>query len=239
MKQMPRIVAAGIFVLVLTVSYTASAQQRGRRGGGFGFGGSTNSSVATLAGAESVQKDLGVSGDIVGKLNSLREDLAAARQKEFQTAGINLQEPQNMTAEQRQKMQEISKKLNDEFHAKVQSLVSGDQLKRLKQIQLQANLRNQGPAALTDADIATELKISDDQKKKLNDLDTEFSRKQRELFTGGGFNADAFSKLREERTAKTMDVLTAEQKETLKTLQGSSFDVGQLNQGFGRRGKGN
>jgi parvulin-like peptidyl-prolyl isomerase len=238
MKMTNRLLFSVAIVSVALIAGTAAAQQRGRRGGGFGAMGN---SPVTLAGVEAVQKDLGVSSDVAGKLTSLRDDLNAARQKEFQTAGINPQDFQNITPEQRQKMADLSRKLNDEFDPKLKALVSADQYKRLMQIQLQMNLRNQGAAALTAPEVAAELKLSDDQKEKLNQLNTEYMQKQRELFTGGGGagNLEAFTKLREERTSKTMDVLTAEQKATLNKLKGSEFDVTQLGFGGGRRGKGN
>jgi hypothetical protein len=217
----------------------ASAQQKGKggfRGGGAAFGAFGNSLVM-LAGIEAVQKDLGLSGDTTSKLNSLREDLNAARQKEYQTAGINPQDFQNLSAEQRQKMNQIGNQLNDEFNPKLKQIVSGDQYKRLQQISLQSGLRNQGPSALLAPDVASELKLTDEQKQKLNTLNMEFAQKQRELFTGG-FDQAAAAKLREDRTTKTMEVLTAEQKEALNKLKGSEFDVSQLGFG-GRRGKGN
>jgi Spy/CpxP family protein refolding chaperone len=233
----------GFFVLILIVLLSsASAQQKGKGRGGFGgFGGGTfgGNNLATLAGNEAVQKDLGVSGDLKEKLNSLRDDLTAARQKEYQTASINPQDFQNLTQEQRQKMNQIGNKLNDEFDPKVKALLSADQVKRLNQIRLQAAWQNQGPPALLLADVASELKLSDEQRQKLNALTMEYAQKQRELFTGG-FNQEAAAKMREERTSKALDVLTAEQKEKLNSLKGNSFDVSQLGGGFGgRRGKGN
>lgn len=233
MQRTIRTLCVAAIATTLIVS-TAFGQQKGRGG----FGGPL--SPVIIAGNEAVQKDLGVSSDMAGKLTSLRDDMNAARQKEYQTAGINLQDFQNLTAEQRQKMAEIGNKLNDEFNPKLKAIISADQYKRLGQIQLQSNLRNIGPGALTTSEIATELKLTEDQKQKLNSLGAEFAQKQRDLFTGGGFDQTAFAKLRDERTAKTMDVLTGEQKETLNKLKGSDFDVSQLGLGFGgRRGKGN
>jgi len=236
------VVVAAIAVAMTTAA--ATAQQKGKggfRGGGFGGAGTT---LVALAAMEPVQKDIGISGDTASKITSLRDDSNAARQKELQTAGINFQGFQNMSAEERQKMRDkmadIDKKLNDEFNPKLKALVSADQFKRLQQIQLQSNLRFRGPGALTYAEVAAELKLSDDQKKKLDDLQTEYDAKQRELFTGGGgFDPQAAAKLADERTTKTMEVLTAEQKEKLTSLKGPAFDVSQIGFGGGRRGKGN
>jgi len=237
MRLTKRILFSVVVAMAAMAVATASAQQKGRRGGFGGFGGFGNSLV-TLAANEAVQKDIGASGDVASKLTSLRDDLNAARQKEYQTAGINPQDFQNMTAEQRQKMVTIGNKLNDEFNPKLKGIVSADQYKRLQQIQLQASLRNQGPSALTAPEVASELNLTDDQKKKLTDLNMEFMQKQRDLFGGGGGGGqEAFTKLREERTSKTMEVLTAEQKTKLEKLEGSTFDVAQLGFGGGRRGK--
>jgi len=231
---------SGILVLLLAALLSvASAQQKGKGGGGFGGGTFGNTNLVTLAGTEAVQKDVGVNADVAEKLNSLRDDINAARQKEYQVANINPQDFRNLTQEQRQKMNQIGNKLNDEFEPKVKAIVSADQLKRLQQIRLQAAWQNQGPPALLQAEVATELKLSDEQRQKLNALTMEYTQKQRELFAGG-FDQAAAAKLREERTSKALDVLNAEQKEKLNSLKGNPFDVGQLIPGFGgRRGKGN
>ena len=93
---------------------------------------------------------------------------------------------------------------------------------------------------MRDADVAAELNLTDEQKRKISDVQTEFARKQRELFTGGGDAQERFGKMRElntERDNKAMTVLNAEQKEKLNTLKGNAFDVSQLGFGGGRRGK--
>jgi hypothetical protein len=241
MRLTKRIGLVVVVAALAAATGVASGQQKGRGGrGGFGFGGG-GGSLVTLAANEAVQKDLGLSGDAAGKLSSLREDYLAASQKEYQSAGVSFQGFQNLSNDERQKLQEkmaeIGRKLSAEFNPKLKGLVSADQFKRLEQIQLQANLRNQGPSALTGNEVASALNLTDDQKKKLNDLNTEFDRKQRELFSGGGFDRDAFAKLRDERTSKTVEVLTADQKEKLNTLKGPAFDVSQIGFGGGRRGK--
>jgi hypothetical protein len=242
MKTTLRLYGIVLALLLVILLSAAPAQQKGKGKAGFGgfaggaFGGN---SLVMLAGNEAVQKDVGVNGDVAEKLNSLRDDLNAARQKEYQTSGINPQDFQNLTQEQRQKMNQIGNKLNEEFDPKVKTLLSADQVKRLQEIRLLAAWQNQGSPALLLADVASELKLSDEQRQKLNALTMEYTQKQRELFAGG-FDQAAAAKMREERTAKALDVLTAEQKEKLTSLKGKPFDVSQLGGGFGgRRGKGN
>jgi Spy/CpxP family protein refolding chaperone len=128
--------------------------------------------------------------------------------------------------------------LDAEYTPKLQAIVGADAVKRLKQIQIQA----QGADAITSAAVAAELKLTDEQKKKLADLNTEYQTKQRELFTAGGDQQERAAKQRElrtEQTTKATAVLTAEQKEKFTALKGKAFDVSTLRFGGGRRGGNN
>jgi Spy/CpxP family protein refolding chaperone len=186
-----------------------------------------------------VQKELGIGADLASKLTSLRDDYRAAIQKEYQTAGIDLRNFQDLSADERQKlmakMAEINTKLNEEFTPQLAKLLSADQMGRLKQIQVQA----QGATALTaNPEVARELNLSEAQRQKLSELQAEFARRQRDLFTGGGDPQERFAKMRElnsERDAKMLEVLTEEQKQKFTALKGDPFDVSQL--GFGGRGR--
>jgi hypothetical protein len=93
--------------MVAIVATTAEAQQRGR--GGFGFGGQSRG-IVSLATNEAVQKDLGLSGDVVSKLNTLNDDYRAARTKEYETAGVDFQNFGNLSNDERQK---LTAKMND------------------------------------------------------------------------------------------------------------------------------
>ena len=234
MRMIKRILFSVTVVATAMVATGVSAQQ-GKGRGGFGGGGAVGG-LTTIAANEAVQKDLGASADVSAKLVGLRDEYRALAQKEYQAAGINAQDFQNITPEQRQKMTAISTKLNEEFTPKIKEVVSADQFKRLKQIQIQVL----GSTALTNADVAAALNLTDEQKKKISEVQAEFARKQRELFTGGGDAQERFGKMRElntERDNKAMTALNAEQKEKLNTLKGNAFDVSQLGFGGGRRGK--
>jgi Spy/CpxP family protein refolding chaperone len=228
----------GVGLIVGLVATSASAQQ-GRRGFGFfggGFGPGGN--LLTLATNEAVQKELGIGADLAAKLTSLRDDYRAAIQKEYQTAGIDFQNFQNLSADERQKvmakMTEINTKLHEEFTPQLAKLLSADQMVRLKQIQIQA----QGATALTaNPEVAKELNLSEEQQRKLSDLQAEYARRQRDLFASGD-PQERLAKMRElssERDAKMLAVLTDEQKQKFTALKGEPFDVSQL--GFGGRGR--
>src|SRR5690349_10437069 len=113
-------IMVAVAAAIVFAAGSASAQQRGR--GGFGFGGGNVGNLVTLAGTEAVQKDLGLSGDTARKLTELSDERRAASQKEYQAADINFQGFQDLSNEERQKLQQkmatINTKLNDEFNPK-------------------------------------------------------------------------------------------------------------------------
>jgi beta-lactamase regulating signal transducer with metallopeptidase domain len=197
--------------------------------------------IVNIAGVEAVQKDLGVSDEVARKLTLLRDEYRAALQKEYQAADVSPRfGPNQLSLEQRQKRIEIGRSLNDRFFPKAVELLSVDQQRRLQQIQFQSRLRSRGPGALVMPDVASELKLTDDQTQKLNTLHSEFMRGA--FPTASSFKskerkdvAERLMKHREEFAAKTkelltkaMEVLTAEQKETLNKLEGNEFDLSKL-----------
>jgi hypothetical protein len=203
------------------------------------------SGLAAVAANETVQKDIGVSVDTGRKLVSLRDAFLEAVKSEYRRVGVpnapNLRGAARQFADVaitvEQKTQ-IDKKLTDEFDGKVKDLLSVDQFKRLKQIQIQS----QGSAALNNPEMASELKLSDDQKKQLTELAREFARKQFDLFRDGGKPQERLAKrleLNTERDNKAIDLLTNEQKEKFAALKGSTFDTSPLGSGGrgGKRGK--
>jgi len=237
MKMSRLLVVCVTLVLVVGAAASAQDQKKGGRGGGFRFGrGGLGQSLVGLAAQESVQKDIGLSADVVTKVTALNEEYGASRTKEMQALG-NLQDiPQ---AERGTKLAAVTTKLNAEYTPKLQTVVGADAVKRLKQIQIQS----QGGGALANADVASELKLNDEQKKKIDDLSTEYTTKSRELFTGGGDRQELAAKtaeLTKDRDTKALAVLTAEQKEKFTALKGKTFDISTLSfGGGGRRGKNN
>lgn len=224
-------VAAALVMVALVASVDAQEGQKGRRGGrgGIGFGGINLLSVAAN---EAVQKEIGADEATAGKIRSLNDEHRDAIQNE---APFNFRDLQNLSDDERAaKVREWNEKrsaVTAKFEPKLKEALSADQFKRVKEIYVQAL----GSQALTNREIAKELALSEDQTKKISDLQSEYDGKRRELFAGGA-GADArakFGELREEEANKVTEVLTKEQQDKFAALKGKEFDTSVLRQGRG------
>ena len=220
------------FAMALTLSAVLTQAAFAQR-----FGSRTNTLVS-LAANDAVQKDVGVSGDAVARLNTLNDQYRTASQKEFTAMGIDYSALSDLPALERaaemkkvsEKTAEVNRKLTADFLPKLAEVLSPAQVHRLKQIQLQAS----GIDVWMEPEFAKELELSDEQKAKLTELRSEYARRQQLL--DGDFQ-QRFSRIRElnaERDGKGLELLSADQKAKLSELKGQSFDVSQL--GFRRRG---
>ena len=197
-------------LLAMTVG-SAIAQQKGTPQPG---------DVWFLLQAKAVQNDLVVSDEVASKLISLRVDSRAALEKKYQDAGVNPRDfPFRDSPEKLRKHQDIGKKNNDEFGQKGKELLTADQYKRLQQIHFQYRLRQNAEMALLASDVASELKLTDDQ--------TQTLKAQLRKFTQSipSFAGTNFQDHRDEYNTKAIEVLTAEQKETLDKLKGNDLDL--------------
>jgi Spy/CpxP family protein refolding chaperone len=198
-----------VAVCVMCAGSIALAQGQGQ-GRGRGFGG-FQMSAGQLVANEAVAADLKLTDEQKEKVKALpRVDFASFRDLSREEAAKKMEESR-----------EASKKAVDE-------ILNADQKKRLAEISLQAR----GTRALSDAEIAKALALTEEQTKKIKELD-EAPRERPQQ------GAD-FAKIQEERTAKYMAVLTEEQKKKFEEMQGAKFDTSKLRQfGQGRRPGGN
>jgi len=173
-----------------------------------------------LLNQESVQKELKLSKDQI-------KDVKSAWGKQMEAfRGL-----QDVDEEERpKKIQEIAKE-GDKAVAKI---LKKDQTKRLKQITLQV----QGAQAFADPAVAKELKLSDEQKKKIKGIQDAAQKEMREAFQDAAGDQEELQKkmgeIRKSTNDKTMKLLTDDQKKTWKKMTGKKFE-GKLNF-FGRRG---
>lgn len=172
---------------------------------------------------KAVQNDLGVSDEVASKLDSLRVNSRAALEKDYQDAGINPRDfPFRDSPDKLRKHQDIGKKNKNEFGQKGMELLSADQFQRLQQVHFQYRLRGNAEMVLLTSDIAAALKLTDDQRQMLKTQALEFSRNI------PNFVGTNFQDHRDEYNAKAIDLLTADQKETLNQLKGNGLDLSGL-----------
>jgi Spy/CpxP family protein refolding chaperone len=214
--------------VVALLAIPASSQQRQRGRGGFGAGPGALGPAMLLA-SEDVRKDLKVTDEQAEKLKDIQQQMGAKGKEAFA-------EVQKLDESERQeKRLEIFRKLNEESTQAVAKILTPDQMKRLKQIQLQ----QQGAQALADPEVQKKLNLTDEQKEKVKTI-TEDSRKEMREITQaaqGDFQGvrEKMQSLRKETNEKVMAVLTDEQKKSWKDMNGEPFK-GQINTGFGGRG---
>jgi hypothetical protein len=225
--QLGQCVLATLLALGLLPA-TASAQR---------FGSRTNS-LMSLAANEAVQKELGVSGEAVTRLDTINDEYRNASQKEFTALGIDYTAISELPALERaaemrkatEKSADVGRKLTAIYLPKLAEVLDPPQIQRLRQIQLQAS----GVDVWNEPEIAKELDLSDEQQQTVTELRSDYSRRAQLL--DGDFQ-QRFARIRElnaERDRKAFALLTDQQRNKLEQLKGTPFDVSQL--GFRRRG---
>lgn len=229
------IATTGVLAFCLS---TAALAQPGRGGfmrGGFGMG----NNLLNLARIEAVQKEIEVVPDQKTKIDKLSEEMRGQRQQGERPnfREMSEQEREKFIAQMRERAAKEAKAAN----AKLGEILLPHQMKRLKEIALQ----QRGTSALTDPEVAEELKLTDAQKKKLDEVNQKnmetMRTKMRELFQGGNRDGirEKMQEMRKEAEAKVLAVLTADQKKQFDEMKGEPFEMPQrtFTRG-GRRGGG-
>lgn len=231
-----------IAAALVCVSYGQQQKKRGGGGGGgfgqgFGGFGGGGLGMGAMLNNEGVQKELKLSEEQITKVREATKEVGAKYREEFGKLQDLSQE------ERREKMTELRTKQEADTKKALEGVLNADQEKRLKQITLQ----QRGVQAFTDAEVATALKLSDEQKDTLKTINDDSAKDLRELFAaqrgggGGGFNQEAFQEnmkkmqaMRKEAMDKAVAVLKDDQKKAWKDMTGEPFTMTM--QGFGGRG---
>jgi Spy/CpxP family protein refolding chaperone len=160
---------------------------------------------------ENVQEELELSDEQKDQLRTIgREYYEQTRRDWAGVRGMSAEERKKKYAEIRQKNLERMK----DIRKQVEAVLTGDQLERLKQINLRTRV-------LQNPRILDELGISEVQQRRLREI--------REQMQG------RIRKLQQESLEKTLDVLTAEQREKLEKLTAEGFRVYGIRQAGGSR----
>jgi hypothetical protein len=199
--------------LITALAAPAVAQQR-QRGQ---FGGRGQGGVGMLAENESVQKELNIDKDQADKIKEAVDKVRDSHKDEFTKLQDLGQD------ERRTKAEELGRAVSEETLKALADVLKPEQLKRLKQIELQ----QAGERAFTRPDVQAALKLTDDQKDQVKTLTEDAAKQRRELFQGGNAQGsrDKLTAVRKETLEKVQAVLTDGQKKTWKDLTGEPFEL--------------
>jgi hypothetical protein len=197
--------------LLTTVFLTGSALAQVRAGGGRG----------TLLSMPEVQAELKLTDEQKTKVTEMLGQLRGGRRGQGGQFG-------NLSREERQK-QLAERRANEE--KQVQTILNTDQLQRYHQLQLQ----RQGLSSLRDPKVEDELKLTEDQRSKVDGIFKEQADETQKALesAGGGRRARGAARTQLEEIRKKTDeklqaVLTDDQKKQWKEMLGAPFKFPEL-----------
>lgn len=221
---MLKFMRVAMVTLLATLVMLTVAQSR-QFGGGFGLGGGP----AGLVNSKTAMADIKATEEQVEKLKEWAKEYQGKQMEFFKGA-------KDLSKEERTEKQAAMTK--DAWEA-VGKVLKEDQVKRLKQIELQVA----GTGAFMRADVSEALKITDDQKgkigesmgslfKDMKELNEEFGIKGFGGFGGAKLEGDKkkdydkkLAKLNKEMMAAAQDAMTDDQKKKWKEMTGEPIDV--------------
>jgi len=223
-----RTVLVSAMALVLAVAFASAAQgreqapQRTRRGFGRGL---TRGSLLGLLRLEQVQKELKLNEEQLGKVNKVSEELSAEMRKQY-TALREIEDREKRRA----KMTELVDQSDRKAREKLRDVLTREQMSRLYQIRMQVR-----PVvdSLSNRYVAGRLKLTEEQKKKLAQINKDAQAKRSELFrdlrnASRQRRTEAFQKyrnIRSETDKAALAVLTAEQKKAFEEMKGKKIEL--------------
>jgi hypothetical protein len=226
--QMKSQIVTVTLLVLLCGSTVALAQGRGGRGGFGGRGMGRGITEMSLLEVEEVQKELDLVEDQIAKVDTLRESL---RESARDARGGDRTNFQDLTEQERDQFIEQRRKEAAENAAKakaeLKNILLDDQIVRLQQIYIQVA----GAQALTDADVAAKLGLSEDQ---LATIETTRREAQQQMFAqmqelGQAGDREAMrtkmNELRKAADEKVLVHLTAEQQTEFASMKGEAFDL--------------
>ncbi len=173
------------------------------------------------------QKELKLSEEQITKVQNLGENMRESMRETFQSL-------QDVPQDQRQeKMQAMMREVSEKLQKEIKGILNEDQMKRYKEISLQA----MGFAAFEQEEVAKKLELTDEQKKKIEDIQQSVMEQTRSAFQDAQGDREAMvqkmREIREGAKTKALAVLTDKQKETWKEMTGKEFTFEPF--GGGRR----
>jgi len=189
----------------------------GPRGGGGG-----NVTAMALLVNKGVIEELKLSEDQQEKVKSSLKEVRGKYTEDMKAA---------FQDKDKDKIAKLQKEMGVEFNKVVDSTLKPEQVKRLKQIELQAGVQVMGPKALISEHVEKHLKFNDKQKEAIKEADESLTRERAELRKEGGKDKDKREEVQKRVQAKTkqamekiISTLSDDQKKAYKELTGAHFD---------------
>jgi hypothetical protein len=221
-----------IALLVGLVAATTPSLLFGQGGGfrgGFGGGGFGGGGVLGLLYRDDVRQDLQLVDEQQEKVDTLTDEIRTELQDEMRDMFRGFQDLSDEERQQQfEKIRERMEEVNADAEKRLKKVLLPHQFDRLKQIDVQMRVQQQGASALTSGALAETLDLTESQRERLEERAAEVEQELQEKI----------GQLRIEARKKLLDVLTAEQRAKLESLMGDDFAATDPAPGFGRRGGG-
>ena len=207
-------------VFIAAVESQAAEESRRRSGRG-----SSRNSLLGLLRLEQVQKEMKLSEEQTTKVQAIIEKLRAEMGEQY-TALREIEDRQK----QREKMSEVRDQFDDKVREQLRDVVEREQMMRLYQIRLQVRAVVD---SLANRYVAGRLKLTDDQKVKLAEINKDMQAKRSELYSSlRDANQEQRSegyqksrKIRSDADEKALGLLTAEQKKAFEEMKGEKIEL--------------
>ncbi|MGC4006904.1 MAG: hypothetical protein QM811_28775 [Pirellulales bacterium] len=206
-------IACGLAIMLSAQSVFAQRQGGQRPGGQGGFGGQGGQNG--LISMEAVQKELGITSEQKEKITKTTEEARTAGREGF--GGFR-----DASEAERAKMMEKMQAARKETQTKIEALLTTEQKTRLRNCPFQ----EMGTRALRTEEVQAELKLSDEQKKKL-DVVSAAGRQN----AGGDRPQRPTAESMAAREKQYLDVLTSDQQAAFEKMKGKKFEFPQQGRG--------
>jgi Spy/CpxP family protein refolding chaperone len=196
-------------------------------------GGQGEQNLIQIAANESVQKEIGASEEQRTQLAELKKRLVEAQKEAMPESPFGKGQIPNLGAIEQFNVNTVNalRTTAHEFEPELANILAAEQMKRVGEILVQTR----GVAGLRESETAKALELTDDQKRKLGEIEQTYQKKFRRLRPGEiiQFTEGGESPLQKTRDADALAVLTAGQAQQFKEMKGKEFDVSTLENGFG------
>jgi hypothetical protein len=177
--------------------------------------------VDSLLLMESVHKELQLSMEQVQRVKEIAREARLQRRGEFD----GLLKQKQSSEERRSRVLEIMKQVSREVTEKVRPVLKPEQLRRLRQIELQ----EMGLRAFDDPEVVRTLQLTEAQKQRLHNAAEEAAEQMRKLFKEGPLGnyvegLKAMRARRQQGVEHVLAVLTPEQRSAWKQLVGEPYE---------------